>query len=385
MADQLTVTGEAQGQSGPATSKQQGKAAKARKFEKFRGKKNQEFQAQLTASLLKRLHVSDPTQVSAIRIRSSVTPAAVPVTFRALPRFVEAVWKRMESIGTRPFGILATPANYGIFLKTILMLAEAKIAYAQMKVMAPPSIDLPHTHEFTEAELRVFSSMAKVLPYPIAIYIEAIGNFTVDRQMVVPYLPRIQPANASGCVTYAPTHIREVLTALAQPVVADNANVVAARAIDDLPNVEWEEVQIPIREGEAVIQRPGFRVSPASLAFWQGRLPTNEERGIFRQIISAMDSKRGFNIHSAIDHGDGSIIQAIRFPEQFDPNELDTHYYSNVVVPTFEEQLAPALMLGYEYGVPRYSRFMSGHDECLIRGAASQDEAIRSVIWTNTE
>lgn len=385
MADPQITTGEPMEASASGSSKQQGKAAKNRKFEKFRGKKNQEFQAQLTASLLKRLHVTDPTKVSAIRLRSSVIPTAIPITLRALPRFVEAVWKRMISIGTRPFGILATPANYGIFMKMILMIAEAKLAYAQMKITAPPSMDLPHTFEFSESELRVFASLAKVLPYPIAIFIEAIGNFTVDRQTVVPYFPRIQPANASGCITYAPTHIREVLTALAQPVAADNANVVAARAIDDLPNVVWDEVQVPIREGDAVVQRPGFRANPESLAFWQPRLPSAAERTVFRQIISAMDSKKGFNILSTIDHGEGSIVQAIRFPEQFDPHELETEYYANVNLPTFEEQLAPALMLGYEFGVPRYSRLMSGLDQCLIRGSANQEEALRSVIWTNAE
>lgn len=385
MADQVIPTGDAPVSSEARSSRPSGRAAKNRKFEKFRGKKNQDFQAQLTATLLKRLHVSDPTEVTAIKLRSSTVPAAIPVTFRALPRLVGAVWSRMMSIGTRPFGTLATAANYGIFLKVILMLAEAKVAYAQMKITAPPSIDLPHMYEFTESELRVFSSLAKVLPYPIAIYLEAIGNFTIDRQTVVPYLPRLQPAAASGCVTYAPSHIREVLLALAQPVAADDANVVAARAIDDLPNVDWIEVQVPVQAGEAVAQRLGFRASQASLEFWSTRLPTAHERTIFRQIVSAMDSKRGFNIMSAIEHGEGSIVQAVRFPEQFDPNELQTSYYSNVTLPTFEEQLAPALMLGYEYGVPRYSRFMSGLDESLIRGEASQDEAIRSVIWTSID
>lgn len=62
MADnQKIVTGEAPVAQEQQQSKQQGKGAKNRKFEKFRGKKNQEFQAQLTASLLKRLHVTDRT------------------------------------------------------------------------------------------------------------------------------------------------------------------------------------------------------------------------------------------------------------------------------------------------------------------------------------
>lgn len=123
-------------------------------------------------------------------------------------------------------------------------------------------------------------------------------------------------------------------------MAADNAHVVAARAIDDLPNVDWEEVQIPVREGDAVIQQPGFRATPASVAFWNNRIPTHQERTVFRQIIAAMDSKKGFNILSSIDHGEGSVVQAVRFPEQFDAEEAETLYYTNVLVPTFEEQLA---------------------------------------------
>ncbi|CAG5057429.1 unnamed protein product [Parnassius apollo] len=125
------ITGETQRGSAPSGKKPQRKGAKNRKFEKFRTKKNQEFQVQLTASLLKRLHVSDPTTVSAIKLRSSVAPAAVPITFRALPRFVSALWRRMVSIGTRPFSQL---------VNEVMMLAEAKVACAQMKCTNPPSI-----------------------------------------------------------------------------------------------------------------------------------------------------------------------------------------------------------------------------------------------------
>lgn len=62
-----------------------------------------------------------------------------------------------------------------------------------------------------------------------------------------------------------------------------------------------------------------------------------------------MDSQKGFNIHCDITSGDGSIVQTVRFPEPFDPEETETPYYVNTAVPQFEEQLAPALLLGFEF------------------------------------
>lgn len=158
------------------------------KFEKFRNKKNQEFQQQLTASILKRLKVSDPTTVAAIPLRSSIVPSHIPIVFRGLPRFVSQLWLRMKSIGTRPFQALSTDANYAVFLKVILHIAEAKIAYAQMNCTQPPRQELSSNYTFTEMQLRTISSLAKVLPYPIVIYLESIGNFTIDRQNVLFWL-----------------------------------------------------------------------------------------------------------------------------------------------------------------------------------------------------
>lgn len=82
MADnQKIVTGEAPVAQEVSQSKQQGKGAKNKKHEKFRGKKNEEFQAQLTASLLKRLRTTDPTQVSTIRFLGKPSAHLLDVWF----------------------------------------------------------------------------------------------------------------------------------------------------------------------------------------------------------------------------------------------------------------------------------------------------------------
>lgn len=111
--------------------------------------------------------------MSTIRLRSSTAPTAVPITFRALPRLTQALWQRMMSIGRRPFGVLATEANYGIFLKVILMLAEVKVAYAQMTCTTQPLINLEQGYMYNEMEMRIFSSLARTLPYPVAINLES--------------------------------------------------------------------------------------------------------------------------------------------------------------------------------------------------------------------
>lgn len=126
-------------------------------------------------------------------------------------------------------------------------------------------------------------------------------------------------------------------------------------------------------------------VSAQTLEFWNGTIPSLREREVFNQIIASMDSKKGFNIQCEITTGDGSIVQVVRFPDQYDSDEMETLYYMNTDVPTFEEQLAPALQLGYEHRETKFSRFCGTYAECLKHGSASAEEARHSIIWTYSE
>lgn len=134
---------------GGPSKKKSSKPSNSKWYESFRDKKNQEFQQQLTASLLKRLKVTDQTTVAAIPLRSIIVPSHVPITFRGLPRFIRQLWLRMRFIGTRPFKNLCTDANYAVFLKVIMHIAEAKLAYAQMHCTKPPRHELTSSRVMT--------------------------------------------------------------------------------------------------------------------------------------------------------------------------------------------------------------------------------------------
>jgi hypothetical protein len=95
--------------------------------------------------------------------------------------------------------------------------------------------------------------------------------------------------------------------------------------------------------------RPTVSASLQTLRLWDGRVPSHQERETFLQIVSSVDSRPGFNISCDISTGIGSIFQAQRFSGPFHRNESVTRYYANVEIPLFEEQLAPALLLGFEH------------------------------------
>lgn len=156
--------------------KPSGKGAKKRKATRFRSNKNKDFQTELTASLLRRLNVTDPTNVTAIQLQSSIVPAVVPVSFRGLPRFVKSLWARMKAIGTRPFTSLATDENLAIFYKCVAVICDAKLTFAQKKCQVKTPEPLTFKGSYTDVQLRVIQALAARLPYPLAIYIEAIGN-----------------------------------------------------------------------------------------------------------------------------------------------------------------------------------------------------------------
>jgi hypothetical protein len=58
----------------------------------------------------------------------------------------------------------------------MLMLAEAKVCYAQRAHIDKPDEDLPARRYYTEEELNDLNSMASVLPLPLTMYLECIGN-----------------------------------------------------------------------------------------------------------------------------------------------------------------------------------------------------------------
>lgn len=133
-------------------------------------------------------------------------PTRVPISLRGLPRFVK-LWERMRSIGTRPFDNLVNEANYKIFLKCIMCICEAKVTYAQTKCQQV----LTSFSTYTDSQLRTLASLSQRLPYPLTIFIEAIGNFVADSQPVLPTFITTHNVDASGAISFAPSAIRTIM------------------------------------------------------------------------------------------------------------------------------------------------------------------------------
>lgn len=168
-----------------------GVGSKQKRTDNYRKKKNKETDDAITAGIFARLKISDPTSVATIPIANEVHPVTVPVTFNILPTYVDRVWDTMEAIGTRPFGTLNTTANKAIFKKGMQILSEVKLCYAQRAHQDKPDEDLPSKKLYNTEELNNFKKLAELLPYPLAIYLECIGNTQDRKQIITPLLAEI--------------------------------------------------------------------------------------------------------------------------------------------------------------------------------------------------
>lgn len=371
-------------------SNKKGKGAQAKQQEAYRQKKNDAFQAELQASILKRLKISDPTNLTAVKLQSSIPPARVPITFAGLPRFVYELWLRMKAIGTRPFATLASDANYAIFLKCVMYIAESRVIYAQMKCEAAPPFPLTSLMSLTEMQLRNVKLQSSRLPFPLVIYMEAIGNFSVRKQLVVPVEMESSIPQANGAISFFPTSVQVLLEACRCDVRATTVLYQIATQFKYLPNINWITDQTNVPATAPTEHTPAIpahsvetvRTDSASINFW--KYPTPTEWLTFNQIVSSMESKKGFLLQFDVSTGLGSVVQTIRYPEPLDYEEDETLYYMNEDVPEYEEKLSTALLLGLEYFSEKRSRFTSSYQESYKHGSASQTETRHAVIWADT-
>lgn len=345
---------------------------------KFLNKKNQQFQQQLQQTLLRRLKITDPTSVDEVHLYANVIPSRIPISFRGVPAFVQQLWLKMRSIGTRPFGNLDTPQNEAKFIKFCLLVCDVKLCYAQMNVMSRPPYPLTSQTLYTEMQLRQLSSATVKVPYALAYLFESIGLFAIDQQPVVPVLATTSPDVLSAAVNYSYQAIRTLVLACQNYLPINNQVIAVAMAMGDLPNFEWERhIDPPVPEGPPPVERA--RLTAATVEFWNNEnIP--DLISLFLQVVSSMESKKDFIIHEDITTGQGSSVQCVRFPDDFDRDEVSTEFYINVNIPEYDKKLSGAFQLGYEFSIEKFSRYSTSVHDCLYRGSLSQTECRGAVI-----
>jgi hypothetical protein len=193
------------------------------------------------AGVVARLKIQDPTAVATIPLSRENHPVTVPITFNKLPTYLDRVWDTMQAIGTRPFSQLDSPTNKMIFLKGMLILSEVKVCYAQRAHVDKPGESLPTKRLYTE-ELRHFNNMASTLPYPLAIWLESIGNATDGKQIIAPLLAEIAgDENCSGAATFAPRQLLPLLKILHAGVPDSEGLHIIGQALNAIPGFQWKQ------------------------------------------------------------------------------------------------------------------------------------------------
>ena len=173
-----------------------GKNSRKTRTDNFRLEKNQKTASAILSGIYARLKISDLTTASSAPLAKEVHPVVAPIGIKTLPQYIDRVWDTMEAIGTRPFGQLNTVGNKATFTKGALILAEAKLSYAQRTTAATPDNKLPARRLYTKGELNDLNQMAKSTPLPLAVYIECFGVTEDADQVITPVaaISRDEPA-----------------------------------------------------------------------------------------------------------------------------------------------------------------------------------------------
>lgn len=362
--------------------KKGGKGAKQRRNEAFRRKKNAETDSAIMAGIFSRLKISDPTAVPSLPLARDLHPVTVPITFKRLPNYVDRVWDTMEAIGTRPFAQLNTAANKAIFKKGMLILSEVKVCYAQRAHLDKPDEELPTKKLYSLEELQDLNNMASMLPYPLAIYLESIGNTTSGRQLVTPLIAEIDGNEAlSGAITFAPRQLLPLLRLLRDgvPEGQDVHNI--ALGLQQLPGLDWEQFVGP-NIPPAAVGANMVRLSAASAGFWLDgdriRWSDHDFR-IFTQIVQSMGSKKGFNIATDLSPGYGSLAQVVQTPDW--AVERSCQWYTMDDVDEYNQKLGVAFGFGsFDEHHVQPSRFIGNYTIAYWRGELTPRRVMHAIV-----
>lgn len=364
-----------------SSGKKGGKGAKDRRKEAYRKKKNQETDSAILAGIYSRLKISDPTAIPSLPLARETHPVTVPVSFKRLPDLVDRVWDTMEAVGPRPFAQLNTLENKHIFKKGMLILAEAKVCYAQRAHTDKPDEELPSKKLYTLEELQDINNMASVLPYPLAIYLECLGNTESGRQIVTPILAELQEAAVSGALTYAPRQLLPLLRLLRDGVPEQAEVHQIALGLNNLPGITWEQFQGPVIP-PAAEGPPMVRLTGQATDLWLENNSirwTDREYRIFTKIVQSMGVRKGFNIATDLSHGTGSLAQIVQVPHWRIGESCE--WFTMDDATEYDQKLGTAFGFGaFDGNTVQPSRFTGTYTTSYWRGELTPRRVLHALV-----
>lgn len=361
-----------------------GKGSRQARTDAFRLQKNQKTADDILTGVFARLKISDPTNVSSAPLAKEVHPVAAPIGIKTLPSYSDRVWDAMEAIGTRPFAQLNNHGNKDIFKKGTLILAEAKLSYAQRNTPATPDDELPAKKLYTEEELRDLNQMANSIPLPLAVFLECIGTTKDADQIITPIaaISREQPA-LSGALTWFPRQLLPLLRMFRDGVAIDGVVHALADHLQGLPGFALEEF---IGPGLPPGSPPNMvRLTHHSAAFWldgDAIRWTDHDYRIFEQIVRSLDSKRGFNVTLDLSHGAGTSSQLVQTVDW--RVDQSTQWFTMTPVDDYSIKLGATFALAINQDVAEQSRFSGSLQNAYARGELTPRRIV-SALLSNLE
>lgn len=366
------------------TKHKTGKNSRKMRTDNFRLEKNQKTADSILSGIFARLKISDPTTVSSAPLAKEVHPVVAPIGIKTLPQYIDRVWDTMEAIGTRPFSQLNNPGTKATFTKGAMILAEAKLSYAQRRTSATPDDELPARKLYTEEELNDLNQMAKSTPLPLAVYIECIGVTKDADQIITPTaaISNEQPA-LSGALTWFPRQLLPLLRLFRDGVPINGAAHAVAAQLNGLPGFALEEI---IGPGLAADHPPNLvRLTPASTEFWltgDAIRWTDQDYRLYKKVVKSLDSKNDFNVELDLSHGLGSpsqLVQTINWDVA-----LSTQWFTMCPVDDYSIKLGATFSFAVNQDIAEASRFSGTYENSYLRGELTPRRIV-SAILSNLE
>lgn len=238
-----------------------------------------------------------------------IPPVIVRISLKTLNYYSAWIWDSMMMT----YDKLDLECNKAIFQKGALLLAEAKVAYAQRTTSHTPKEELRCRKTFTDDELSNFKEMASKLPLPLATYLECIGNTSSGNQLITPVIVE-HPQNV--LLSGAPSLMISLFKQLRFGVPLNGPLYRRARELG-LPMLHWENVPNTTLGAEQGSSR--MRITSESFDFWVTirngssviKWDADDSR-TFKKIVLSLDEKKGHNVDFDLSHGMGSQAQLVQ-------------------------------------------------------------------------
>ncbi|CAB3252111.1 unnamed protein product [Arctia plantaginis] len=247
--------------------------------------------------------------LSPMHLTKVVPRFTVRISFKTLNYYTAWIWDSMMLT----YDKLDHEHNKAIFQKGALLLAEAKVAYAQKSISHTPNEELRSRKVFTDEELLNLKEMASKLPLPLAAYLECIGNTNNGDQLITPVVVD-HPQNV--LLSGAPSLMLSLFKQLRFGVPLNGPLYRRARELG-LPMLNWEE--FPNTTPGAGGGSTRVRITTESFNFWVTtrngcyaiKWDANDCR-TFKRIVLTLDEKKGHNVDFDLSHGMGSLAQLVQ-------------------------------------------------------------------------